>query len=43
MMPGRNRNTRENGNFSRSFSTLPFTRAHMLLPFSVLSVPAPDT
>ena len=30
------------GSFIRSFSVFPFTLAHMILPFSLLSVPAPE-
>src|ERR1041384_7510849 len=41
--PGLNAYVDLKGSFARSFSVLPLTRAHMLRPFSVLSVPAPDT
>src|SRR6478609_1122347 len=41
--PGRKAYTFLKGSFIKSFSVLPFTRAHMLFPFSVLSVLAPDT
>ena len=33
----------KNGRRSSAFSVAPFTRAHMLLPRSLLSVPAPVT
>jgi len=32
-----------NGSFKSAFSVSPLTRAHIVLPFSVLSVPAPVT
>jgi hypothetical protein len=38
-----NPNTCLNGSFIKSFSVFPLTRAHIIRPFSVLSVPAPLT
>ena len=43
MKPGRNMYAALNGSFISAFSVAPFTRAHMTLPRSVLSVPAPET
>ena len=41
--PGRNMYACLNPSLSKSFSVFPFTRAHIWRPFSVLSVPIPDT
>src|SRR5512133_2162425 len=43
MAPGRKRYTALKGSRSSAFSVFPFTRAHMVRPCSVLSVPAPET
>src|SRR5579871_3155486 len=42
MRPGRNMYARH-GSASSAFSVAPFTRAHIVRPDSLLSVPAPDT
>ena len=43
MKPGRNMNAALKGMRRSAFSVAPFTRAHIMRPRSVLSVPAPET
>lgn len=43
MIPGRNMSAALNGSRMRAFSVRPLTRPHIVRPFSVLSVPWPDT
>jgi hypothetical protein len=43
MKPGRTTKLARNGSSRSAFSVLPFTRAHITRPRSLLSAPLPDT